>query len=114
MVVLLDDLSGARTMFAELPPRLDEACNLVGVVQTRLYGEPGLAEIQPAWQQLRDASDALSAVCGQNQMLAQPSSGSPSIGAARQRWRQGIEREMGIGCDHLRSAAVALNQNAPC
>ena len=114
MVDLLNNLIAARSMFAQQAPRIDDACNVVGVVQTRLYGEPGLVDVQPAWQHLRDASDALSAVCGQSQMLAQTSTGSPSIEAARQRWQQGIEREMGVGCDHLRAAAAALNQAEPC
>jgi hypothetical protein len=111
---LLDRLTAAHALFAEQPPRVDAACNVVGDVQTRLYGEPGLTEVQPAWPRLRDAADALGAVCGQNVLLAQPSSGAVSIEAARQRWRKGIEREMGVACEHLRAAAAALNRGAPC
>ena len=113
-VDLLDQLIAARAMLGEQPPRLDQACTILGDVQTRLYGEPGLVDVQPAWTQLRDASNALQAVCGQNALLAQPSTGSAVLQAARARWQQGIEREMGVACDHLRSAATALRHGAPC
>jgi hypothetical protein len=114
MIELVDRLVAAHGMFADQPPRVDSACNVVGEVQTRLYGEPGLVDVQPAWPHLRDAAAALSAVCGQNVLLAQPSTGSPSIEAAHLRWRQGIQREMGVACDHLRAAAAALNGGTPC
>ena len=111
---LLDQLSAARGMLAELPPRVASACTLVGTVQTRLYGEPGLTEVRPAWAQLRDASDALQAACGQGTLLAQPSTDTPAVQAARQRWLQGVQREVGVACDHLRAAAGALGRGAPC
>ena len=114
MADLLEDLVAARSMFDENPPRIDDACNVVGVVQTRLYGEPGLVDVQPAWPHLRDASNALSAVCGHHELLAQPSTGSVWMEAARQRWQQGIDREMSVACDHLRAAAAALSRAAPC
>lgn len=113
-VALLDQLDVARSMLSEQPPRLDQACNMVGDVQTRLYGEPGLVDVRPAWPRLRDAAEALQAVCGQGSLLAQPSTDSPAIRVARQRWQQGIQREMGLACDHLRAAAAALERGAPC
>jgi hypothetical protein len=112
-VELLDRLATARGMFAERPPRADEACQAVGDVQTRLLGEPGLVDIQPAWTQLRDAADALHAVCGQNMLLGQPSTESPAMVQARARWQQGIQREMSLACDHLRRAAAALAHTTP-
>ena len=113
-VELLDGLSTARVILSQQPARLDEACNAVGDVQTRLYGEPGLANVQPAWSQLRDAAAALHAVCGQATLLDQPSPDSAAIRAAHQRWQSGIQREMGVACDHLRATAAALNREAPC
>jgi hypothetical protein len=83
-------------------------------VQTRLFGEPGLVDVQPGWTQLRDAADALQAVCGQTALLAQPSTDSPAIVQARVRWQAGIQREMALACDHLRHAAAALDRASPC
>jgi hypothetical protein len=113
-VDLLDQLTAARVMLGERPPRVDQACTMLGDVQTRLYGEPGLVDVRPAWTQLLDASNALQAVCGQDALLAQPSTDSSTIQAARLRWQQGMEREMSVACDHLRSAATALRHGAPC
>jgi len=113
-VDLLDQLASARTMLGQEPPQLDPACTMLGDVQTRLYGEPGLVDVEPAWTQLRDASNALQAVCGQASLLTQPSTDSPSMQAARTRWQQGIEREMGVACDYLRQAASALSRATPC
>jgi len=113
-VDLLDRLTSAREMLAVQAPPADEACNMVGDVQTRLYGEPGLVEVQPAWTALRDAASALHAVCGQSTLLAQPSNDSPTLVQARARWQLGIQREMGVACDHLREAAAALGRPARC
>jgi hypothetical protein len=113
-VDLLDQLTSARGIVADQPSRADEACNMVGDVQTRLFGEPGLVDVQPAWSQLRDAAAALQAVCGQTALLAQPSTESPAMVQARARWQAGIQREMALACDHLRQAAVALGRGTPC
>ena len=113
-VELLDQLTAARSMLGLQPPQVDPACTMLGDVQTRLYGEPGLVDIQPAWAQLRDASDALQAVCGHDAMLDEPSTDSPTIQAGRFRWQQGIEREMVVACDDLRNAAAALERGTPC
>jgi hypothetical protein len=113
-VALLDNLVGARSMLAEQPPRANPACTMFGDVQTRLYGEPGLSNVQPAWSALRDAATALNAVCDQNTLLKQPSNGSVALLDGRTRWQLGIQREMNVACDHLREAAVALQQQPPC
>ena len=113
-VDLLDRLTSAREMLAVQAPPADEACNMVGDVQTRLYGEPGLVEVQPAWTALRDAASALHAVCGQITLLAQQSNDSPTLVQARARWQLGIQREMGVACDHLRETAAALGRPARC
>jgi hypothetical protein len=108
---LLEQLIEARDKFAQQPQL---GCDLVGNVQTKLYGEPGLTNVQPAWTNLRDAADALQAVCGQSTLLAQPFNDSLATRQARQRWRDGIQHEVGVACDHLRNAAAALGRSAPC
>ena len=108
-VALLDQLSAAQKAFGQQP---QDACDVVGNVQTRLYGEPGLSSVQPAWGHLRDAAAALQAVCGQTTLLAQPSNGSAALTQARQRWADGIRRENGLACDHLRQAAAALGRTS--
>lgn len=112
-VDLLDRLTTARGMLDQQTP-LEEACTAVGDVQTRLYGEPGLVDVQPAWARLRDASNALQAVCGQTTLLLQPATGTSEVQAAQQRWQVGIQRELGVACDHLRAAATALDRGTPC
>jgi hypothetical protein len=110
---LLDRLTHARGQLAGFPPPKD-ACNEIGDVETRLYGEPGLTEVVPAWSELADAAHALQAVCGQDILLLQPVSGSSALETARARWSAGQQRELGVACDHLRAAASALRRDAPC
>jgi hypothetical protein len=112
---LLEQLTHAREqLVAQPPPPPAEACQAVGDVETRLYGEPGLVNVQPAWSQLADAAHALQAVCGQATLLAQPGLDSAALTAAQQRWQQGIQRELGLACDHLRAAATALDRSVAC
>jgi hypothetical protein len=111
---LLDRLATARTDFAD-PHLLQPACDAVGDVQNRLYGEPGLTSVQPAWSTLRDAAAALQAVCGQATLLRQATAPSAASEQARQRWQAGVQRELSVACDHLRAAAQALGRTArPC
>ncbi|MBV9579588.1 MAG: hypothetical protein JO057_13450 [Chloroflexi bacterium] len=110
---LLDRLATARGQLATFPPP-PQACNALGDIETRLYGEPGLTDIQPAWSELADAAHALQSVCGQDSLLRQPVTGSATLDAARQRWSAGTQREMAVACDHLRAAATALGRDAPC
>jgi hypothetical protein len=110
---LLDHLSAARGQLAASQPPT-AACNEIGNVETRLYGEPGLTEVQPAWSDLANAAHALQAVCGQDTLLLQPVTGSSALDAARQRWTEGKQRELGVACDRLRAAAAALGRDAPC
>jgi hypothetical protein len=110
---LLDQLTSARQQLTQPPPPA-EACQAVGDVETRLYGEPGLVGVQPAWTHLAEAAHALHAVCGQGTLLAQPSLDSVAVEAARQRWQQGIQRELGVACDHLRAAATSLDRSLAC
>jgi hypothetical protein len=111
---LLEQLTHARAQLAQQPPPPAEACQAVGDVETRLYGEPGLVSVQPAWSHLADAAHALQAVCGQATLVAQPGPDSAPLAAAHQRWQQGIQRELGVACDHLRAAATALDRSVAC
>jgi hypothetical protein len=110
---LLDQLTQARATLGQ-NAAMPEACAQVGDAETRLYGEPGLVDVQPAWGELANAAHALQAVCGQGALVAQPGLDSPASKAAQQRWQQGIQRELGVACDHLRAAATALGRNTPC
>src|SRR5205814_439634 len=102
---LLDQLDSARAGFSAQD--VQSPCDAVGETQTRLYGEPGLTSIEPAWSSLRDAAQALQAVCGQATLLRQATSPSVASEAARQRWQAGIQRELGVACEHLGAAAQA-------
>jgi hypothetical protein len=53
-------------------------------------------------------------VCGQDALLLAPSTISSVVASARVRWQQGVQREMGVACDHLRAAATTLGVEAPC
>ena len=110
---LLDQLTHARETLRQ-DPAMPDACAQVGDAETRLYGEPGLVDVQPAWTELADAAHALQAVCGQGALVAQPGLDSPASNAAQQRWQRGIQRELGVACDHLRAAASALDHDSPC
>jgi hypothetical protein len=110
----MNQLASAREALIASPPRFDDGCKIIGDVQTRLYGEPGLFDVQPAWSDLRDAADALHAVCGDDRLLAQPSTGSFAMRNAQARWQAAVERESRIACNHLRAAADVLEGAAPC
>jgi hypothetical protein len=110
---LLDQLVAARSALA-LPPQLDAGCDIMGHMQTRLYGEPGLVEVRPAWRALVDTATALQAVCGLGTLLRQPALDSVATHDGRQRWQAGIDRELAVACTHLREAASALDSTVPC
>ncbi len=113
-VALLDQLISVRVTLSTQPIQPEPACTRVGDVQTRLTGEPGLAEVRPAWPALHAAAEALQAACGQNALLSQADTGSAALMHARERWQQGMQREIGVACDHLRAAATALDRAQPC
>ncbi len=114
-VELLDRLTAARADFqAATPEQTQSACDTVGDVQTRLYGEPGLTSIQPTWSHLRAAAEALQAVCGQSTLLGHATGDSPALADGRQRWQAGVQRELGVACDYLRTAALSLARPRPC
>jgi hypothetical protein len=115
MAQLLDRLGTSRAALAQVPPRTGSTCDEVGDVESRLLGEPGLVDVSPAWSSLHDGALALLAVCGQASLLEQPAgSDSAAWYTARERWQSGLVHELGLACDHLRTAASALERPAPC
>lgn len=110
---LLDRLGQARVAFTN-PDTFEDACNVVGEVQTRLVGEPGLAEHGPGYPALRDAAAALQAVCGQGTLVREATAQTGASAAARARWTAGIQRELDVACQQLRGAAGDLGRRAPC
>jgi len=111
---LLDNLVQARIALSEEPPRIDEACDTIGDVESRLLGEPGLSESKPAWPALHDAADALLAVCGQQRLLEQPFEPTAAMLVARARWQAGVTTGLSGSCARLRDAAQALGRAMPC
>jgi hypothetical protein len=109
---LLDQLVAARSGL--LVQQLDDPCNSVGDVESRLSGEPGLVDVRPAWPALRNAADALLAVCGQSRLLAQPYEPTTAVRTARERWQQGVTSELATACRELNAAADALGRSRPC
>jgi hypothetical protein len=110
---LFDELVQARVALAQPTPDL-AVCDAVTAVDTRLQGEPGLVDIKPAWPRLREATDALLAVCGQAQLLALPFDSTSATLAGRERWQAGVQRELETACTALQAAARALEKSQPC
>ncbi|HET6318569.1 MAG TPA: hypothetical protein VFG86_19110 [Chloroflexota bacterium] len=113
MSSLLDQLSEARSALLEQPPRIDSACDTIGQVESRLWGEPGLVDIKPAWPAMRSAAEALLAACGQSRLLAQPFEPSPAVVGARERWQRGVAKELADACRYIADAATALGRATP-
>jgi hypothetical protein len=111
---LYERLAAARVAMVAQPPVFDDNCTAVGDVRTRLYGEPGLVDVQPAWQALSDASAALLAACGETAMRDQATNTTEVSAQARQRWSESATRELVAACDDLRAAATALSRPTPC
>ncbi len=107
---LFDQLVEARGALAE--QRVEAACDAVGDVENRLWGEPGLTDVKPAWESVRGAADALLSACGQSKLLQQPYEPSPSLDLARQRWERGVTAQLTAACEYLARAATALGRGA--
>jgi hypothetical protein len=88
-------------------------CYLIGGVDTRLTGEPGLVDLRPTWPALRAATDDLLAACGQIRLLATPGLDTPAVREARERWQQGAQHELIQACSELQSAAESLGRARP-
>jgi hypothetical protein len=114
--LLFGRLVDARQRFltSSTEESVDEACVIVGDVQTRLVGEPGLTNHPTTYTPLRQAGEALQAVCGQSTVLVLATADTDASNQARQRWQAGIQRELGLACDYLRAAATVLDQPTPC
>jgi hypothetical protein len=113
---LLDRLAAARAGLAASPPVLGATCDDIADVKSRLLGEPGLVNLA-SWSSLRDAADALQAVCGQATLLAvsvSDAASSPAVLTARVRWQQGLARELDLACEDMRQGAAALARTSPC
>src|SRR4051812_47709119 len=108
-----DSLVSARVALSQTRPDLD-VCDAVTEVDSRLQGEPGLTEVTPAWPRLREATDALLAVCGQAVLLAQPFDANSATLAARERWQRGLTQELASACTALEGAARVLEKPQPC
>jgi hypothetical protein len=114
--VLFERLVDARQQFlaSSTEVSIDEACVIVGDVQTRLVGEPGLTNVSTTYTPLRRAAEALQAACGQSTVLVLATADTAASNDARHRWQAGIQRELGLACDYLRAAAVVLDRPTPC
>lgn len=110
---LFQRLVDARTTL-DAGATFEDACTDVGDVETRLFGEPGLGDLRPTYNALKDAAQALHAVCGQRELLGLASADTQATREARARWQQGVERELTVACGHLRVAASALGRATPC
>ena len=89
---------------------MSPTCDLIGGVDTRLTGEPGLVDLRPTWPALRNATDDLLAACGQLRLLATPALDTAAVRDARQRWQQGAQRELTQACSELQAAAQSLGR----
>jgi hypothetical protein len=110
---LLDELIQAHGALSAASGDVSPTCDLIGGVDTRLTGEPGLVDLRPTWPALRNATDDLLAACGQLRLLATPGLDTAAVRAARQRWQQGAQHELAQACQELQSAAASLNHPRP-
>ena len=110
---LLDELAQAHTALSAASGDVSPTCDLVGGVDTRLTGEPGLVDLRPTWPALRNATDDLLAACGQLRLLATPGLDTAAVREARQRWQQGAQHALTQACQELQSAAASLNRQPP-
>ena len=110
---LLDELVQAHAALASPPGDVGPTCDLIGGVDTRLTGEPGLVDLRPTWPALRNATDDLLAACGQLRLLATPGLDTAAVREARQRWQQGAQHELTQACAELQSAAASLGRQPP-
>lgn len=114
-------LATARSLAAELEtalgrlernPTQPDGCADVGTVRGKLYAEVGRLDLPEAWSSLRDATDALLAVCGQVQLLRlpPPTPPDPRVDAARARWQSDVPRQLRVACAALRTADTRLGR----
>jgi hypothetical protein len=112
---LLDELVQAHASLSAASGDVSPTCDLIGGVDTRLTGEPGLVDLRPTWPALRNATADLLAACGQLRLLATPGLDTLAVRQARQRWQQGAAHELTQACQELQSAATSLaRQPPPC
>jgi hypothetical protein len=109
-----DQLDQARQTLLADPSQGDAVCGTAESVTTGLEGVPGLNELRPTYQQLVDATDALTAACGQLRLAFLPADASATtVEAAHERWRAGAARDLDLTCQYLVAADRSLNRAAP-
>jgi hypothetical protein len=124
---LLDQLDAARAALAADAAQGEAVCGTSESVVTGLEAVPGLDELRATYIALRDASDALTAACGQARLVELAAVGEQQVqpdehaqlpertalAAAEQRWRAGLARDLALTCRYLRDAARSLDRAPP-
>jgi hypothetical protein len=109
-----DQLDQARQTLLADPSQGDAVCGTAESVTTGLEGVPGLSDLRPTYQELVDATDALTAACGQLRLVDLPADASlGTVEAAHQRWRAGAAQDLGLTCQYLTAADRSLNRAPP-
>ncbi len=93
-----DQLDQARQTLLADPSQGDAVCGTAESVSTGLEGVPGLSDLRPTYQQLVDATDALTAACGQLRLVTLPGRRVAGDGGGRPR-SAGARRGAGPGAD---------------
>jgi hypothetical protein len=112
-VNLLGRLSDAQQVLTRGSDNPSEQCDDAQAVSVRLQGEPGLTNLGESWRALRRSADALIAACGQLRLLGLPAADTLPAQQARERWRQGVTRELALACSALHEAATSLGSAPP-
>jgi hypothetical protein len=107
---LLDELVSAHASLSAASGDVSPTCDLIGGVDTRLTGEPGLVDLRPTFPALRAATDDLLAACGQLRLLGTPGLETGAVREARVRWQAGAQRELAQACVQLQAAADSLGR----
>jgi hypothetical protein len=109
-----DQLDEARQTLLADPSQGDSACGTAESVSTGLEGVPGLSDLRPTYQQLVDATDALTAACGQLRLVDLPADASrATVAAAHERWRAGAAQDLALTCQYLAAADQSLDRAPP-
>jgi hypothetical protein len=109
-----DQLDQARQTLLADPSQGDAVCGTAESVTTSLEGVPGLSDLRPTYQQLVDATDALTAACGQLRLLYLPADGSrATVEAAHERWSAGAAQNLELTCQYLTAADRSLDRTPP-
>ncbi|MBV9359155.1 MAG: hypothetical protein JO023_26905 [Chloroflexi bacterium] len=109
-----DQLDQARQTLLADPSQGDAVCGTAESVSTGLEGVSGLSDLRPTYQQLVDATDTLTAACGQLRLVGLPADASrATVAAAHERWRAGAAHDLELTCQNLSAADRSLNRVPP-